>query len=123
MTRYETLSDVAAKLERYAVAKQLADEALAIARDARDSDLAKRLDQRSKGFAQLGIVFDDMKKQVKSLEANPDDRVANKVVGRYLCFVCGVWGTGLPCLAKGDDSRLSDLAKLELTRASSPAGR
>lgn len=50
----------------------------------------------------------------KVLEKSPDDAEACQAMGRYLCFVCADWDTGLPYLAKSKDKGLGELAQYEL---------
>ncbi len=45
------------------------------------------------------------------LAADPEDRSANLVVGKYLCYVKHDWDAGLPHLAKGADDILRSLAE------------
>lgn len=46
----------------------------------------------------------------KTLATNPDDPVANEVVGEYLCYYKLDWEQGLPHLAKSGDDALKDAA-------------
>ncbi len=48
------------------------------------------------------------------LEKNPTHTAANLAAGRYLCFVKGDWGRGLPMLALGSDAELKAVSTLEL---------
>lgn len=44
------------------------------------------------------------------LGVSPGDVRANRLVGRYLCFIADNWEEGLIYLSKGDDEELKDLA-------------
>jgi hypothetical protein len=49
------------------------------------------------------------------LKADPSDREAATLVGKHRCFVEGDWEAGLPLLAKGDDLKLANLSRLDLS--------
>ena len=55
------------------------------------------------------------------LKGNPQDPEANRVVGRYLCFVRGDWAGGLPRLASSGDETLKALAQKELATPATAA--
>ena len=56
-----------------------------------------------------------------TLEQSPDDPAANRDVGCYLCFVKNNWEQGLPHLAKADDSRLREVAEMDLSSPTATA--
>jgi len=56
----------------------------------------------------------------KTLQLKPDDPEANRIRGKYLCFVRRDWEAGLPMLAKGDDAGLKKLAQRELKSPTNP---
>jgi hypothetical protein len=57
------------------------------------------------------------------LKQQPDDPVANLVVGRQLCLFHGKWQEGLPYLAKGSDTGLKTLAQQDLAQPAETAGQ
>jgi hypothetical protein len=57
------------------------------------------------------------------LKDHPDDPRANLTVGRFLCFMRGMWDEGLPLLAKGSDKILGDLAASDLARPENASGQ
>jgi hypothetical protein len=50
----------------------------------------------------------------KVLEKSPSDPEACQGLGRFLCFVKGSWGEGLPFVSRGKDPIAADAAKLDL---------
>ncbi|HEY5311220.1 MAG TPA: protein kinase, partial [Pirellulales bacterium] len=94
----------------FETAKQFADVALVAARKAKDSGLAKRSIEVTKGIATAKQQWDAWHKAQAVLTQTPDDPAANLAVGRYLCLVHGDWEQGLPHLAKGPDGPLKELA-------------
>ena len=89
------------------IARSSRDRA-ALAR-ARQTDL--RLHDASRQLAPIMAAFNRLK-------LKPEDPEANLVVGRYLCFMRGVWDEGLPLLAKGSDKALAELAQEDLSQPS-----
>lgn len=69
-------------------------------------ELAKTLQKRV-------AAIKDVEEARQTLERQPDDPDANGVVGRYLCFLIGDWGTGLPMLAKTGNKELKEIAMTE----------
>ncbi|HSZ58758.1 MAG TPA: hypothetical protein VK797_24020 [Tepidisphaeraceae bacterium] len=57
------------------------------------------------------------------LKDHPDDARANLTVGRFLCFVRGMWTEGLPLLAKGSDKTLADLANKDISHPADAPGQ
>jgi hypothetical protein len=55
------------------------------------------------------------------LESEPDNAVANLLVGKFLCLVVGDWPGGLPHLAKGADPVMQKGATLDLQNPTQPA--
>ena len=110
----------------YAGAERLAEWAketaqgkdLAVVKQA--GTLLERLEEDSRRYARV------LEAQ-KILAQKPDDREANLVEGRFLCFFkndAKSWARGLPLLAKGNDATLKALAEAELAPgrdASTPA--
>lgn len=54
-----------------------------------------------------------------TLRGDAEDPRANSIVGRYVSFIKGDWQTGLPLLVKGDNARLSEMARLDLATGNS----
>lgn len=55
-----------------------------------------------------------------ALSITPEDAGANLKVGLYNCLIRGEWAKGLPCLLKGSDAGLKELARKELAPPSNP---
>ena len=109
-----SLMEDAMVADDYPMAGQLAQTALAAAREARDPALMGRIAARSKEIDQVAKARGEVKEALASLEKNPGDPKANLAVGRYYCLVKGDWSKGLPMLALGSDGTLDVLAKKEL---------
>lgn len=60
--------------------------------------------------------YEQFIQQQKALNTTPDDKVLNQEVGRFLCFVKNDWKNGLKLVARGDDSKLSNIAEMELQK-------
>ncbi|HWC88695.1 MAG TPA: hypothetical protein VG433_03550, partial [Pirellulales bacterium] len=103
-------ASTAASREHYDAAKQLADVALRAARKAKDPALIKQVNERSKAINALveqSLAADNAR---KTLEKQPDDPEANRVLGRYECLVLDNWAEGFRHLAKSGDSVERELA-------------
>jgi formylglycine-generating enzyme required for sulfatase activity len=103
-------ASTAASREHYDAAKQLADVALRAARKAKDPALIKQANERSKAIGALveqSLAADHAR---KTLEKQPDDPEANRVLGRYECLVLDHWAEGFKHLAKSNDPVERELA-------------
>jgi hypothetical protein len=77
-------------------------------------------EQRKRAIKLREMLVTDVQPAKKTLESNPDDPEANRIVGGYLCFGIHDWGKGLKMLAKGDDAKLKRVAQLELAPPARP---
>jgi hypothetical protein len=109
---YLRLSRSALLAREFDDAATAADQAAKAAKDpvlaGRAGDLLKEIPEAKKEEEQAG-------KAKVTLETKADDAEANLVYGRYLIFVRKDLDNGIPCLAKGSDAGLRELAKKEST--------
>jgi hypothetical protein len=80
-----------------------------------DASLGQQVQARSKDVEVLRGALDHIAGDVAKPKSSPNDAAANLVVGKYLCFIKGDWGDGLPMLAKGSDDKLKQLASQDLS--------
>ncbi len=104
------LIDATMQVDRYDLAKEVADLALAIARRTDDSTLIRRSTQRTKDVDACAAAFSKLKSSLVTLTQKPSDPDANLAVGRFRCFFKDDWDGGLPMLAIGSDVTLKALA-------------
>jgi hypothetical protein len=62
-----------------------------------------------------------IKAAAETLNKDPDDADANRVLGKHLCFTRGEWDKGLPLLAKASDEKLKALALKDLNHPAAAA--
>jgi hypothetical protein len=79
---------------------------------------SRRFMQLRPEIIELKKKYADAKFALHRLQAHPDDASAATVAGKFLCFVKGDWGAGMPVLAHGDDTALADASKADLSAAS-----
>jgi formylglycine-generating enzyme required for sulfatase activity len=116
-----SLMEEAIARERYLEAEQFAKSALAAAIRTRDAQLVKMAKARVSECTRFKHEFDLASTAEATLAKVPDDRDANLVLGKYLCFVRRDWRAGLPYLAKGGDEELRVLAGASVAASSEPA--
>lgn len=81
-----------------------------IARETKDSAIMLRAKAVSLRVHEARRQLTEAVAAANRLKVNPDNPDASAIVGRYLCFVQGEWGEGLPLLARGSDKALRELA-------------
>ncbi len=99
---------------RFETALEAAKGAERSASTARNRDLSKEAKNLAK---EIGVLVQEQKSAQDAemtLTIHPDDPKANLALGVYRCFVRNDWETGIPCLAKGKNPDLRELAKKEL---------
>ena len=124
--QHKSVSEEALKLvdqsiiqDNFTVADELGKLALAEAQKASENELVNQAQGRIDEIAELTKTYEEVKKAVATLKMIPDDPAANLTVGKYLCFLKGNWGKGLPMLALGKNDALSMLANQEMEGAAS----
>ncbi len=74
----------------------------------------------------LGNANLEYKNSLQHLQAfrdDPEDAEAAAAFGRFLCFIKGDWGNGLPLLVKGGPEQLRELAQADLKGAGDTINR
>jgi len=79
-----------------------------------DADLRAHVLQKQREVGAARDAHERVARDMKKLEALPEDPAANLAVGKYFCFVKGDWARGLPMLGKGSDAAIKALAAQEL---------
>jgi hypothetical protein len=80
----------------------------------KDAGLATSLVESAKRTSDVGRQFEKARRAydlVLEKKATPEDQL---VVGKFICFVKGVWDIGLKSLAEGNDEKLKALADRDL---------
>jgi sulfatase modifying factor 1 len=112
---------VARDAEDYVAAGKFAAAAQALALRVGEVELRKQAKVASDEIKLLQQQWAAAQAAAETLLQNPDDALANRIRGTYLCLGKRKWNEGLPLLAKSDDARLKDLAQRDLAGASDPA--
>ena len=115
--------DAAAREEQFDAAAKLVPLLSASASKIKDTSLRKVFLSRHSELKQLQTQWAAIATAKSTLEATPDDEVANGIYGRYLCLLAGDWEKGLPLLAKGAAPTLSEAAQQELKEQATPKER
>jgi hypothetical protein len=92
-----------------------------IARKTKVAELLAAAQLRSKSLPGLRIAYADLAKLRKTLESNPTDAEANRLVGRFDCLVRERWDEGLAHLLLGDDPKLRDAVAKDVQAATGTA--
>lgn len=114
------LIDAAQADDRFDLALQAHQAALAAARRSRNGRLVTMLESRRRELRSAEDAFHQIAQAITVLADTPDDPQANLQVGGYYCFVKARWEDGLPMLAAASDSRLAILARTELESPRDP---
>jgi hypothetical protein len=106
--------DEAITAERFELARQAGELAMASAVKTRDANARKETAARLKELDRLEKKFAAVQQALEVLDDSPADPDANLVVGKHRCFSKGDFDGGLPMLALGSDPQLKALAQREL---------
>ncbi len=117
---YSDVIEEAAAAKDFDTAQDLAKKAEYAARAARDVGLAAQLRDRGKELRARATEYRKVVIALEKLEKEPDDKQANLTVGLYRCFIEDNWKAGLPCLTKGADRDVAELATLEQVAPADP---
>jgi hypothetical protein len=109
------LTGEALAADQYAIAKEISTLAVSLGKASRDAIVMKRANDLVARTNELTRLYQKVGEARKTLESDGDNRLANEVIGRYLCLARQDWDKGLPYLAKGPESELQAAAKLDLT--------
>jgi hypothetical protein len=117
------LSEEAATSNRLDVADKAAQEALSLAKLAKDPALAVKAEAKSKTLADFKATAEALARAKATLAKTSDDPAANTTVGRHECLMNGAWKDGVPKLARGADPVLKEVAARDLADPQDAAGR
>jgi hypothetical protein len=92
---------------------------LSVSRKARDPLLVKAASALKLRLAEKAALQGRLAPLQATLAESPNDSQANLELGQLLCFTAGNWKEGLPYLAKGADTALAAIAKVEATAGDS----
>ncbi len=98
----------------FELAERCASRALQAARRARDVDFRKQIETWQSQIEQRKPRFEQALAARDALKKNPDDKVAARQLGLFLCGEQQKWSEGLPHLAKSDRPKLARVAQLDL---------
>lgn len=107
------LIDEALAADRYDVARQAAELAVALAKKNGDRAVIQAATARQQEVAALEAGYEPVRKALAALTANPNNTAAYLTLGRFYCLVKGDWDKGLPMLASSSDKTLKALAQKE----------
>jgi hypothetical protein len=113
----EKVIDEAVSQDRYDLARQVAGGAVSAAKQSRDLDLMKRISTRSEDIREIESASIDARNAMATLATDPNNPDANRLAGRFVCFVKEDWPKGLPMLALGNDAALKTMAEHDLRGA------
>ena len=106
--------DSAIEKDRYGSIGQLVKALVKLTVRSRESEYREIALEMQKQLVVMRDLHEKVRPYLKNLEKNPADPEANLVVGKYYCFVKGVWTAGMECLAKSGEADFQSIAKLEL---------
>lgn len=117
----DRLIDEALAADRYDVARQAGDLAIALAKKVADRDLVQAALTRQQEVKAIEAGHDQAQKALAILAADPNNTSAYLAVGRFLCFLKSDWDKGLPLLASSGEQALKALAEEDLAKPADPA--
>jgi len=102
------------RVDQYVEADKMATSAIALAKKAGDAPLVIKTTTRSKEVTDAKTMFQGMKGVLETLARSPEDGPGNLEMGKYLCYVKGMWDLGLRFVERSSDATLKALAQKEL---------
>ncbi len=103
-------------VDAYRPALALLAVARSAAEDSRNSFLVKLVLARQEELERLQKEYERVDGAAQALAANPNDPAANLTLGKFECFQKEDWNKGVPMLARSGDSKLADLAQMDLAK-------
>ncbi len=104
----------AVEAERYHVALDLCEIATRVAQGLREFDWVQRMQAVRDRIARMEKIYKKAQAAQRTLQSNPDNTLACRTAGSYLCFIREKWEEGLPLLAKCPDQSMQAAAQAEL---------
>ncbi|TWT92803.1 DUF1559 family PulG-like putative transporter [Stieleria varia] len=80
----------------------------------RDEDIPRLLNKVKSQILAAQKEFDKAAEALSIYRNDPANVEAGAAFGRFLCFIKGDWGTGLPLIAEGGNEEVMEIAKLDL---------
>lgn len=108
------IAERAVSVDRYEVALKAAHIAETSSKKARNAALTRDAGNIIRDARRIDAAFKALKPVRDVLKAMPEDAAARHRFGWFLCIIKGDWERGLPYVATGDDTDLSELAGEEL---------
>lgn len=106
------------RAEKFAQALEWIEQGLQSAKRLQNStEFNRELNQLRKDANDLGKLRDQFDAAQEKLKAEPADKPAKFMTGRYVTFVRDKWSEGLPFLAAGGDKGIGEAARLDLATA------
>lgn len=115
-----TTADDAIAADQFDSAAALLEKGAALARAAREFNLAKSANDLLNEVNQLKTAFAAIQNDLQTLKTEPADPDANLAVGQFRCLMLGDWETGLPMLARSNSPDLQATAKEDLANPATP---
>lgn len=112
--------DEAILAEDFDSADKVADQAVTLARKAKDIQLIGKAEAKGKEAADLKARQGRVKKARETLAASPDDAAANAAVGHHECLIRGIWEPGVTFLAKGPEGPIKAAAVRDAAKPAEP---
>ncbi|MDG2409619.1 MAG: hypothetical protein P8M53_11475, partial [Pirellulales bacterium] len=95
--------------------------ALDAARKNENKKMRSKIQNKITEAKKLRMAHQNILEHLETLQESPGDPESNYRVGSYYCFERNLWQRGLPYLARGNDEKISSLAKLELNNPTKPS--
>ena len=108
-------------IDRFPVARQLAETALATAKLAGDAGAIGNANAWILEIREVEAASSAASKAASVLAVKPDDPAASATIGRFEAFFKNHWEKGLVLLAGANDVTLKTLAEIELAKTTDPA--
>lgn len=108
------LSPMAIADDRSDIAESLLSAGLTAAKKSKNLAAAREFTVKIKEAQELQKEFEKVSEALTTLDDDPTDEKANRVVGRYRCLQKGEWTIGLPMLALADDKDLRRAAEADV---------
>ena len=115
--------DQAVAADDYESAKRIVGAAKLLTRQSDVAALKEQVGDVSESVNRYGREFRTIKDAVETLDRDPTNKNAATRVGKFRCLIKGDWTTGLPLLARGEDTSWTALAAADLANPSDADGR
>jgi len=117
------LAEDSMRLDQYEAAQRAVDQAVALAKQAKDVSAVSRADAEGKEVAERKIGYEKIRRALEMLSRKPDDAGSNLQVGQHECFLKSTWDAGIPRLARGSDAALKAIAEQDFANPQDATGQ